>query len=246
MTTSPESLSFGNVNVGTTSTGQDVTITNNGTASLTFSAAFISGAADYVLTGDTSTPIGAGGSRQATVQCKPTALGSRPGTLRISGDDPANPSDDISLSCTGVAPEMNVTGLGVSIADEDTVPSVSDNTDFGSANVTGGMVQHIFRIQNTGTGPLNLTGTPKVAISGTNSGDFTVLIQPSSPIAAGTSFESLSPNEFYVQFDPSATGVRTATISIANDDADENPYNFSIQGTARRRISRSRTLTATF
>jgi len=26
-------------------------------------------------------------------------------------------------------------------------------------------------------------------------------------------------------------GVRSATISIANDDADENPYNFSIQGT---------------
>jgi hypothetical protein len=33
-----------------------------------------------------------------------------------------------------------------------------------------------------------------------------------------------------VRFDPSAAGVRTATISIVNDDADENPYNFTVQG----------------
>ena len=32
-------------------------------------------------------------------------------------------------------------------------------------------------------------------------------------------------------FDPSATGVRTATVSIANDDADEDPYDFAITGT---------------
>jgi len=38
-----------------------------------------------------------------------------------------------------------------------------------------------------------------------------------------------------VTFDPSAEGVRTATISIANNDADENPYNFAIQGTGTDR-----------
>jgi hypothetical protein len=31
--------------------------------------------------------------------------------------------------------------------------------------------------------------------------------------------------------DPSATGLRTTTVSIANDDADENPYDFANQGT---------------
>ena len=36
---------------------------------------------------------------------------------------------------------------------------------------------------------------------------------------------------FTVHFDPSATGLRSATISIDNDDADENPYDFAIQGT---------------
>ena len=30
---------------------------------------------------------------------------------------------------------------------------------------------------------------------------------------------------------PSASGLRSATLSIANNDADENPYDFAIQGT---------------
>ena len=32
-------------------------------------------------------------------------------------------------------------------------------------------------------------------------------------------------------FDPSELGLRTATISIANDDSTRNPYDFVIQGT---------------
>jgi hypothetical protein len=33
-----------------------------------------------------------------------------------------------------------------------------------------------------------------------------------------------------VKFDPRAAGLRTATVSIANNDGNENPYNFAIQG----------------
>jgi surface protein len=36
---------------------------------------------------------------------------------------------------------------------------------------------------------------------------------------------------FQITFDPSAVGIRTATISIANNDANENPYTFAIRGT---------------
>jgi hypothetical protein len=34
-----------------------------------------------------------------------------------------------------------------------------------------------------------------------------------------------------VRFDPTASGVRSALISIANDDTNENPYTFTIKGT---------------
>src|SRR5581483_292094 len=56
--------------------------------------------------------------------------------------------------------------------------------------------------------------------------DFTVTTQPASPVAAlnGTT-------TFVITFVPGAAGLRTATVSIANDDADENPYTFAIQGT---------------
>ena len=36
---------------------------------------------------------------------------------------------------------------------------------------------------------------------------------------------------FQVTFDPSAAGLRQTTLTIANNDADENPYDFTIQGT---------------
>jgi hypothetical protein len=51
-----------------------------------------------------------------------------------------------------------------------------------------------------------------------------VTAQPASPIAAGGS------TTFQVTFDPSAAGLRSATLSFTNDDADENPFDFAIQG----------------
>jgi len=48
---------------------------------------------------------------------------------------------------------------------------------------------------------------------------------PTTPIAANSS------TTFTIEFNPSAAGVRTASVSIANNDANENPYNFNIQGT---------------
>jgi len=123
------------------------------------------------------------------------------------------------------APEMDIKGNGVSIPDGDTTPSTTDHTDFGSADISNGTVIRTFSIENTGTADLNLSGMPRVSISGTHAGEFTVTAEPISPVAAGGSAA------FTVQFNPSAAGVRTATITIANDDAGENPYTFDIQGT---------------
>jgi hypothetical protein len=122
-------------------------------------------------------------------------------------------------------PEMDVRGNSVSIADGDSTPSLSDRTDFGTTYVITGTVSHTFTIHNLGDAALNLTGVPKVSISGAHAADFNVTLQPSSPVAAGGS------TSFTVVFTPSDTGLRTAAISIANNDDNENPYNFAIQGT---------------
>jgi hypothetical protein len=133
-------------------------------------------------------------------------------------------AEDYTITVTGT-PEIDVQGNSVSIADGDTTPSTSDHTDFGTAAVSGGTVTRTFTIRNIGSANVNLTGDPKVAISGAQADDFTVVSQPSSPVSPSGS------STFDVQFDPSASGLRAASISIANNDGDENPYDFSIQGT---------------
>ncbi|MDM8540455.1 choice-of-anchor D domain-containing protein [Desulfococcaceae bacterium HSG9] len=122
-------------------------------------------------------------------------------------------------------PEMDVQGNGLSVPDGDTTPSADDHTDFGTADVNGGTIERTFTVENTGTVDLNLTGAPVVEIDGPDADDFTVTQQPTSPVVPGGTAD------FTVQFAPGAAGLRQAAVSIDNDDADENPYTFDIQGT---------------
>ncbi|MEQ3690561.1 MAG: choice-of-anchor D domain-containing protein [Flavobacterium sp.] len=132
---------------------------------------------------------------------------------------------NISVYCgSPIFPEIAVIGNGTIIADGDTTPTLTDDTDFGSALV-GNTVANTFTIENSGVDPLTLTGlSPYVIVSGANAADFSVSIVPSATIAASGS------TTFEITFQPSALGLRTATLSIDNNDADENPYNFNIQG----------------
>ena len=123
-------------------------------------------------------------------------------------------------------PKMDVQGNATAIEPGDSTPSPADHTDLGSADVDSETVSHIFAIQSTGAVPLVLTGSsPYVAISGDHAGDFSVLIAPASSIPAG------GVTAFLIAFEPSAAGLRAATVSIANNDPTVNPFDFAIQGT---------------
>jgi hypothetical protein len=123
-------------------------------------------------------------------------------------------------------PEINLQGNSTSIVSGDATPATADHTDFGNVAVSGGTLARTFTIQNTGSATLNLTGSsPYVAISGANAADFSITAIPSSTVAASSS------TTFQVTFDPSAVGVRNATLTVANDDSDEGTYTFAIQGT---------------
>ncbi|NOQ26217.1 MAG: choice-of-anchor D domain-containing protein [Bacteroidales bacterium] len=123
-------------------------------------------------------------------------------------------------------PEMDVQGNSISIVDGDIAPSISDHTDFGSTGVSSGTVIRTFTIENSGAASLTLTDVlPYVAITGHTS-DFSITSNPANSIAA-----SGGTTTFNVTFNPTASGTRSATLSIANNDSDENPYNFDIQGT---------------
>ena len=132
----------------------------------------------------------------------------------------------VTVNYATPGPEINIKGSNVSILNGDASPIASDNTEFG--NLSGGTaLDHTFTIQNQGsTNALTLTGTPIVNISGSSA--FTVQTQPASNTIAG-----LGSQTFSVRFNPTCaqTGLQTAVVSIASDDADENPYTFTVQGT---------------
>jgi alpha-tubulin suppressor-like RCC1 family protein len=169
------------------------------------------------------------GDNTTTDRCAPVAVNSSllaPGErfARVFAGSCAGHT--LALVAVPPAPEINVSGNGINIASGDTTPNTADYTDFGSVLLGGATVTRTFGIENTGTAPLNLSGTAKVVVSGANAVDFTVTLQPSSPVASGGGTTT-----FQVTFTPSDPGLRTATLSIANDDSDENPYTFAIQGT---------------
>ncbi len=70
---------------------------------------------------------------------------------------------------------------------------------------------------------MDLTDTTRVSITGA---DFTLTSDAATSVASGGGTTT-----FTIVFAPSITGLQTAIVSIANDDTDENPYNFIIQGT---------------
>jgi len=99
-------------------------------------------------------------------------------------------------------------------------------------DVVSGSVTRTFTIYNLGTGDLTLIGDPTVMLTG-DTDDFVVVQQPESFVQAGGRVV------FQVQFDPSSEGLKTATVSVANDDSDENPYDSVIQGTGLKDIEGS-------
>ena len=119
-------------------------------------------------------------------------------------------------------PEMAVLGNGLEIVAGSASPSPGNHTDFGSL-LLGQALTRTFTISNSGISNLHLTGSPVVTITGPAAADFSVVGQPATPVAANDT------TTFQVQFSPSLTGTRVATLTIASDD-NENPYAFAIGG----------------
>ncbi|MES9902050.1 MAG: choice-of-anchor D domain-containing protein, partial [Sedimenticola sp.] len=147
------------------------------------------------------------------------------GTLTRTGDAFFLTGAIIDFDPVITAPEMDVEGNSNAITDGDTTPSLTDDTDFGNVALAGGTNANTFTINNSGNATLNLSSTPRVTMGGTNAADFTLTTDAATSVAAAGS------TTFTITFDPSAAGSRVATVSIANDDSDENPYTFSIAGT---------------
>ena len=231
--TTDDDTDFGDANVagGTVDHTFKIHNTNTATADLHLSGipiVDITGVPAGVFSVKTApiSPVATDSSTTFVVTFNPSAVGLQTASVSIANDDPDENPYDFVVQGTGIAPEIDVTGRGVSISDGDTTPTTDDDTDFGSLDVIGSTAAHTFTIRNTGTAALTLTGAPLVDIIGAPAGDFVVTAVPTSPVAEGAGTTT-----FDVTFNPTAEGLRTATVRIANDDLDETPYEFAIQGT---------------
>ncbi len=140
------------------------------------------------------------------------------------------------LTSSSNAQQIDVYGNGNLINDNGTnSPSLINLTNFGSTNESAGVITKIFTITNNAL-LINLT-VGSITIGGPNAADFSVVTQPASPVGfLGGS------TTFSISFNPTALGLRTATVSFSTNVGGKNPYNFNISGTGTSFPSQSYTL----
>ncbi|MGC9665344.1 discoidin domain-containing protein [Planosporangium sp. 12N6] len=182
---SPTALTFGTVATGATSAAQTVTVANTGSSAAAVSAIGTSG--DFAQTNTCGSSIAAGASCTVSVTFRPTAAGSRTGTLTVTA---AGTTTTVALSGTGVAPGPILTANPASLTFAGTVVGQSAP----SQTVT---------VSNTGTTPATVSGV-------TVSGDFGQA-NTCGTLAVGASCTVT------VTFKPTTSGIRTGAVTITSN-----------------------------
>jgi hypothetical protein len=178
---SPTALGFGSVATGAASTPQAVTVTNSGSAAAAVGTIATSG--DFSQTDNCGGSIAAGSSCTATVTFRPTAAGSRTGTLTVTA---AGVTSSVPLSGTGVAPGPvlganpgSLSFPGTAVGGTATQSVTVTNSGTATATVTGVTASGDYSQTNTcGTlaagASCTVTVTFRPTASGTRTGAVTV------------------------------------------------------------------------
>lgn len=206
----PDSLVFGDVIVDDVST-LTVTISNLGTADLNVSgiALSIESSLDFAITaGPSAITLNPGANATVDITYSPAEVASDTGSLEITIDDPSMPIVTVSL-----------TGNGISVA-EPNIEVTPDSLDFRDV-IVGNSSLLTVTISNLGTDDLTGLAITKI---GANSSEFIVTDSPDTIVSPG------SRTIFTVQFVPASTGDKWATVQIASNDSNKNPFDISVQG----------------
>lgn len=141
MTVSPMSLSFGSQNVGSTSSVQQLTVTNTGNGALKILS--VGAAGDFTETNNctSSSPLAVSGTCTVNVTFTPSAAGSRVGSVSITNGFNVVPAT-VSLSGTGIGQPTTVTSVASSanpavFGQAVTLTATVSPTSSGSGTPTG-------------------------------------------------------------------------------------------------------------
>jgi hypothetical protein len=210
----PASLTFSSLLIGNTSASKSVTFTNSQpAASITIGTVTATG--DFTVGGGNT----CSGTLLALANCtipitfKPSAAGSRSGTLSITDSADANPVV-VSLSGTGLPPaSLTPASLGFTPIIVGTTPSPT-----GYATVTNNQASALTISQITLTG----SGSSSFAYDASACGTLPSITVPAN---GGTC-------KIKITFAPTTAGYPAATLSVT-ESADANPLTINVFGTAR-------------
>ncbi|HEV2288118.1 MAG TPA: choice-of-anchor D domain-containing protein [Candidatus Acidoferrales bacterium] len=216
---SPASLTFTNENIGVASGSQPVTLTNNGNVALSISSISLAGlnpgdfsllpAGNCPISPSTLTSTSPNNSCTINATFKPTATGLRSASITVTDNASTSPQS-IPLSGTGTSPGVNFS-----------LP----NLTFGPQDVsTSSTPPQTVMLSNTGSGPLTISS---IGFTGTNPGDFS---QTNNCPSSSSTLNQNSSCTISVTFTPTATGSRSALLTVT-DDATTSPQTLPVSGT---------------
>ncbi|MBV8569225.1 MAG: choice-of-anchor D domain-containing protein, partial [Acidobacteriaceae bacterium] len=207
-TLSTSTINFPSQNVKSTSSAQNLLVTNTGNGNLSVSAISIAGAnpSDFSASNGCSAAIAPGAGCTISVTFLPSAPGSRVAALTLTG------------SASNLPQTVGLAGVGIG------VPAASlslSSLNFGSISVRAVSASQTVSLSNSGSAVLAITG---IQLTGTNTNDFGMSTTCQASLAINSSC-SIS-----VVFAPSAGGVRTAAVTITDSSAG-SPQTVSLNGT---------------
>ncbi|MGA3026770.1 MAG: choice-of-anchor D domain-containing protein [Bryobacteraceae bacterium] len=208
---SPAAVQFPVQITGTTSAAQWVVATNTGNVPVHFATDSISG--DFQIGSDScsNTQLNVPSNCNISVTFKPSTIGARTGTLTLADNATGGPHS-VSLSGTGIPAIQQV--------------AVSPGTlAFANQPAASTSSQQAVWVTNQGDTTVSAL---TAGLSGTNSADFKLTNNCPSSLAARSTCTLL------VVFAPAvtATGARTASISIGTSVSGESSLSVTLTGTA--------------
>ena len=207
----PSSLTFASQAVGTTSPAQPTTLKNTGSGPLSITSIATSG--DFAQTNNCGSKVNPGASCTLNVTFKPTATGTRSGSLTINDDAAGSPHKLLLAGTGGATPAVILTPASF------TFPAQAVGTTSAA---------HVATLKNTGGIALKIASISR-------SGDFYQGNDCPSTLPAGASCRVT------VWFTPTSPGTRPGTVTIC-DNAPGSPHKLTLSGTGSGTGSISLTL----
>ncbi|MGQ9615293.1 MAG: choice-of-anchor D domain-containing protein [Spirochaetota bacterium] len=213
-----QELSFGQVEVERSST-LTLTIRNTGDVILSIGNILYSGEVGHFVCLEPPLPVLLSPDEgiEIIVEFKPQGVGMHTMSLTYINNDPSE--GQFSIMFTGEGKATPVPDICVKLGMNEVLPG-SVGYDFGRREVGTPSAEVPFTVENVGSKILNIS-------------DVLLLGGDSDQFSFGIGSSAIEPGEYTtlgVSFNPNSKEQKSAQIIISNDDPDENPFIFTVQG----------------